>query len=355
MFNSHHHQHRRYNPLIDQWIVVSPQRMQRPWLGQQEPAPIDQRPAYDAHCFLCPGNLRADGKRTPAYTGVWAFDNDYAALLPDPPQGEVLERASAEAPPLLVAQAERGICRVICYTPRHDLGLGQLDPAALRGVIEAWAAEYRTLGALDWVRYVLPFENRGAMMGASNPHPHGQLWATGFLPGEVAREDASQRRYLASTGRTLLSDYLAMELERQERIVCANAHFVAVVPFWATWPFETLLIARRPVGALSDLHPDEQDGLAAILKSLIGCYDRLFQARFPYSMGWHQAPTDGLPQAHWHLHAHFLPPLLRSATVRKFMVGYELLGEPQRDLTPEEAARRLRTALLPHAEGTSAQ
>ncbi|PDW00620.1 UDP-glucose--hexose-1-phosphate uridylyltransferase [Candidatus Viridilinea mediisalina] len=338
------HPHRRYNPLIDQWIVVSPQRMQRPWLGQEEPASAEERPAYDPHCFLCPGNLRADGQRTPAYNGVWVFDNDYAALLPAPPQGEVAERASPDAPPLMVAHSERGICRVICYTPRHDLHLGQLEPAALLAVVEAWSEQYTSLGALDWVRYVLPFENRGAMMGASNPHPHGQLWATGFLPGEVVREDASQRRYLHSTGRTLLSDYLAMELQRQERIVCANEHMVALVPFWAAWPFETLLLPRRPVAALPALYPDERAALAALLKQLISCYDRLFNVSFPYSMGWHQAPTDGEANPHWHMHAHFLPPLLRSATVRKFMVGYELLGEPQRDLTPEEAARRLREA-----------
>jgi UDPglucose--hexose-1-phosphate uridylyltransferase len=342
MFTPEEHPHRRYNALTDAWVVVSPHRTRRPWQGQVEPPPPEQRPAYDPQCYLCPGNARAEGRHNPAYEGVFVFDNDFAALLPDTPLGELAESYTPGAPALLLAQSERGLCRVICYAPRHDLSLGQLEPAALRAVIDTWAAQYAELGAVAWVRHVLIFENRGAMMGASNPHPHGQIWATSFLPGEVAREDAAQRRYFARTGRTLLADYLAMELERDERLVCANEHFVALVPFWAVWPFETLVIARRPVAALTELHVEERDGLAALLKDLTARYDRLFQVSFPYSMGLHQAPTDGAPGAAWHFHVHFLPPLLRSATVRKFMVGFELLGEPQRDITPEQAAQRLR-------------
>jgi UDPglucose--hexose-1-phosphate uridylyltransferase len=303
-----------------------------------EPQAPEARPPYDPTCYLCPGNGRAGGASNPSYSGTFVFDNDFAALLPDTPEGEV----TVGDPPLLRAVAERGICRVLCYSPRHDLAMGQLEPAALRGVVDAWAAQYEELGALPWVRHVLIFENRGAMMGASNPHPHGQIWGTSFLPGEVAREHAAQTAYHAAHGRTLLADYLDLELARGERVVCANEHFVALVPYWAVWPFETMMIARRPVAALPALSAEERDGLAALLKQLTTGYDAVFQASFPYSMGFHQAPTDGAEHPGWHLHAHFLPPLLRSATVRKFMVGFELLGEPQRDITPEQAAARLR-------------
>jgi UDPglucose--hexose-1-phosphate uridylyltransferase len=342
VFNLNEHPHRRYNALSDQWVVVSPHRTRRPWQGQVEPLPPEERPAYDPHCYLCPGNQRAGDQLNPDYTTTFVFENDFAALLPDVPEGELVERLEPTAPPLLLAQVERGLCRVVCYAPRHDLSLGQLSPVALRAVVDTWAEQYLELSALEWVRHVLIFENRGALMGASNPHPHGQIWATSFLPGEVAREDRCQRRYAEETGRTLLSDYLALELERGERLVCANDHFVALVPFWAVWPFETLLIARRPVPHLAALHPVERDALAQLLKDVTKRYDRLFQVAFPYSMGFHQAPTRQPLDPAWHLHAHFLPPLLRSATVRKFMVGFELLGEPQRDITPEQAALRLR-------------
>lgn len=341
MLNLDDHPHRRYNPLLDEWVVVSPHRTKRPWQGQVEaPAPTIL-PTYDPQCYLCPGNARAGGVTNPAYTGTFVFDNDFAALMPDAPAGEVAV-SYGDGPPLLRAVAERGICRVVCYSPHHDLALPQLPPAELRAVVDTWAAQYAELSALPWVRHVLIFENRGAMMGASNPHPHGQLWGTSFWPVQFAREDTSQRSYYAVQGRTLLSDYLAIELERDERLVCQNEHFVALVPFWAAWPFETLVIARRPAPSLVALDGAERDGLAAILKELTTRYDALFAAPFPYSMGFHQAPTDGAPHPAWHLHAHFLPPLLRSATVRKFMVGFELLGEAQRDLTPEQAAARLR-------------
>jgi UDPglucose--hexose-1-phosphate uridylyltransferase len=344
MFSLSDHPHRRYNPLTDEWVVVSPHRTKRPWQGQVETPPPDTRPAYDPSCYLCPGNERAGGLRNPAYTGTFVFDNDFAALMPDVPPGEIAE-GRAGGSPLLRAVAERGICRVLCYSPRHDQAMAQLSPAELRGVVEAWAAQYAELGAHDWVRQVLLFENRGAMMGASNPHPHGQIWATSFFPVTYGREHAAQTAYHAAHGRTLLGDYLALELERGERIVCANDEFVALVPFWAVWPFETLVLPRRPAPTMLALDDTARDGLAAILKELTTRYDALFEVAFPYSMGFHQAPTDGAEHPAWQLHAHFLPPLLRSATVRKFMVGFELLGEPQRDITPEQAAARLRDVL----------
>lgn len=347
MFKLNSHPHRRYNPLTREWVLVSPHRTQRPWQGQvEQPAP-EQRPTYDPSCYLCPGNERAGGAVNPRYEQTFVFTNDYAALLPDSPPG------SFEAGGLLRAESERGTCRVVCFSPRHDLTMAEMDRAGLRAVVDVWAEQYAELGAQPLVNYVQIFENRGAMMGASNPHPHGQIWATEHLPHNAAREHESQGEYYAANGRSLLADYLALELEDAPthsassgqggvRLVCANDHFVALVPFWAVWPFETLLISRRHVGALPDLDADERAGLADILKRLTTRYDNLFQVSFPYSMGFHQRPTDGQAHPEWHLHAHFYPPLLRSATVRKFMVGYELLAEPQRDITAETAAERLR-------------
>lgn len=344
MFSLSDHPHRRYNPLIDEWVLVSPHRTKRPWQGQVEPPPPEALPAYDPTCYLCPGNERAGGLRNPDYSGTFVFDNDFAALLADVPPGEY-SAGGEEGHPLLQARAERGICRVVCFSPRHDLTLAKLDLPTLRAVVDTWAEQTEELAARPDIAAVQVFENRGAMMGASNPHPHGQIWAIGSVPLQHARERASQAAYHARTGRTLLGDYLALELERGERLVCANDHFVALVPFWAVWPFETMLIARRPAGSLPELNSAERDGLADILKQLTSRYDALFQVSFPYSMGFHQRPCDGGADPGWHLHAHFYPPLLRSATVRKFMVGFELLGEPQRDITPEQAAERLRAVL----------
>jgi UDPglucose--hexose-1-phosphate uridylyltransferase len=344
MFSLSDHPHRRYNPLADEWVVVSPHRTKRPWQGQTETPPPDTRPAYDPECYLCPGNARAGGVRNPEYAGTFVFTNDFAALMPDVPPGEIAEGPVAGAP-LLRAVSERGICRVLCYSPRHDQAMPQLSAAELRAVADAWAEQYAELGAVDWVRQVFIFENRGAMMGASNPHPHGQIWATGFLPGLYEREDRTQRAYHQANGRALLSDYVALELERGERVVCANDEFVALVPFWAVWPFETMVLPRRPAASMLELDYSARDGLAAVLKELTTRYDALFNVAFPYSMGFHQAPTDGAAHPEWVVHAHFLPPLLRSATVRKFMVGFELMGEPQRDITPEQAAARLRDVL----------
>ncbi len=336
MFNLSNHPHRRYNPLSREWVLVSPHRTQRPWQGQVETTAPDQRPHYDPSCYLCPGNARAGGETNPNYEHTFVFTNDYAALLPDTPDGS-LDRSG-----LLRAESDRGTCRVVCFSPRHDLTLAEMDVPALTQVVDVWVEQYNDLATQPLVNYVQIFENRGAMMGASNPHPHGQIWATELLPLNVAREQEAQADYFAANGRTLLADYLAIEEAEGERLVCANEHFVALVPFWAVWPFETMVISRRAVGALPDLSGEERAALADILKRLTTRYDNLFQVSFPYSMGLHQRPTDGQEHPEWHLHAHFYPPLLRSATVRKFMVGFELLGEPQRDITAESAAARLR-------------
>jgi UDPglucose--hexose-1-phosphate uridylyltransferase len=327
--------HRRLNRLTGEWLLVSPHRTARPWQGQVEHEPPEHRPSYDPACYLCPGNERAGGVRTPEYTSTFVFDNDFAALLSDVPE-QRLDRDG-----LLVAESERGVCRVVCFSPRHDLTLGGMDAAAIRRVVDTWVEQYVELGGIPWVRHVQIFENCGAMMGASNPHPHGQIWANERLPNEPAKELRQQQAYAAHDG-CLLCDYLAAELKEGERVVCQNERFVALVPFWAVWPFEVLVQPREHRGALPDLDPAERDALADILGRLTRRYDRLFDVSFPYSMGFHQRPTDGEAHRQWHLHAHFYPPLLRSATVRKFMVGYELLAQPQRDITPESAAERLR-------------
>ena len=326
--------HRRLNALTGDWVLVSPHRTARPWQGQVEDIAPEHRPAYDPACYLCPGNERAGGARTPEYKATYVFDNDFAALLPDIPPGQRDDG-------LLVAESERGICRVVCFSPRHDLTLGQMEPIDIRRVVDTWTDQYTELAALDWINHVLIFENRGAMMGASNPHPHGQIWANQRLPNEAARELQQQQRH-AALDRCLLCDYLAVELKEGERIVCQNDDFVVLVPFWAVWPFETLVLPRRHRGALPDLTAEEREALADILGRLARRYDNLFAVTFPYSMGFHQRPTTGAEHPEWHLHGHFYPPLLRSATVRKFMVGYELLAQPQRDITPESAAQRLR-------------
>lgn len=328
--------HRRFNPLTRDWVLVSPHRARRPWLGQVEKPPFENLPQYDPTCYLCPGNERAGGVINPNYTGTFVFDNDFASLLPD-----AVEQSPSPSHPLLVASPERGLCRVVCFSPRHDLTLPELDQYAIENVLETWRRESTDLGARDFIRYVQVFENKGAMMGCSNPHPHSQIWAQSQLPNEIAREHDSQAAYFAEHRRTLLADYLAEEHRRRERVVFQNDHFSALVPFWAVWPFEILLVAHRPVACLADLSPAEISALAEALKQVTTRYDNLFEISFPYSMGFHQAPGDGQEHPEWVLHAHFYPPLLRSATVRKFMVGYEMLAMPQRDITPESAAGRL--------------
>lgn len=330
------HPHRRFNALTGEWVLVSPHRTKRPWSGQVEDVPPDTRPEYDPQCYLCPGNPRADGSVNPKYGSTYVFDNDFAALLPDTPEGEVREGD------LLLASAEQGLCRVICFSPKHNLTLAQMTPEQILPVVNVWAEQTAEIGARPEIGYVQVFENKGAMMGCSNPHPHGQIWATRHLPNEPAKELARQEAYRRDRDSCLLCDYAALELQRGERIVCANDHFMAVVPFWACWPYETLVIARAHCADIPGLSPDQRRGMAELLSTLTGAYDRLFRVSFPYSMGWHQQPTDGGEYPSWHLHAHFYPPLLRSATVRKFMVGFEMLGTPQRDITPEAAAKTLR-------------
>ena len=336
MFDLKEHPHRRFNPLTREWLLVSPHRAQRPWQGQVERVAAASQPAYDPGCYLCPGNERAGGARNPNYQSTFVFDNDFAALREDTPEGEYREGG------LLVAEAEPGRCRVVCFSPRHDLTLARMEEAAVREVVDTWAAEWTDVGANPMIRYVEVFENRGEMMGCSNPHPHGQLWANRTLPTEVAKEQASQFAYREAKGSCLLCDYLALELSKGERIVCQNGSFAVLVPFWAVWPFETMVVARQHLTGMDQLDDPARADLADILGRITRRYDSLFAAPFPYSFGFHQRPTDGGPHAEWHLHAHFLPPLLRSATVRKFMVGYELLAMPQRDITPETAAAKLR-------------
>jgi UDPglucose--hexose-1-phosphate uridylyltransferase len=338
----HAHPHVRFNPLRGEWILVSPHRNTRPWQGQVETVPDADKPAHDPNCYLCPRSTRAGGVVNPDYRSTYVFDNDYPALLPTTPPAD---RGVGD---LLVARAETGICRVVCFSPRHDLTLARMEHHALRGVIDVWVEETRTLGAEAGINYVQIFENRGAAMGASNPHPHGQIWATATVPNEPARELDAFRTHRAAHGTCLLCDYLAVELSRAERLVCENDAVVALVPFWAVWPFETLVLPRRHLAGLEDLSPAERDALADMLKRLTTRYDNLFESAFPYSMGFHPRPSDGEAHDQWHLHAHFYPPLLRSATVRKFMVGFEMLGSPQRDMTPEDAAARLRAASEDH-------
>ena len=379
--------HRRRNALTGEWVLVSPHRMARPWQGRVEKRESESRPEHDPTCYLCPRNERAGGERNPDYDGPWAFTNDFAALKEDSGSG-IRDSRSTPAPfdiespisnpeSLLEARPESGTSRVVCFSPRHDLTLPEMDVAGIRAVVDLWAREYAELGARDDIGWVQIFENKGELMGCSNPHPHGQIWAQSSIPGEPAKEDEHQRAHFDAHGRTLLADYLAAELAARERIVVENDGFVALVPFWAVWPFETIIIARQPHASLLDLGDTERDQLADILKRMTTRYDNLFETSFPYSMGIHQAPTgfgirdsgSGMreagetvrgqakgnpksqipnPESHWHFHLHFYPPLLRSATVKKFMVGYEMLGEAQRDLTPEAAAQRLREASEVH-------
>jgi UDPglucose--hexose-1-phosphate uridylyltransferase len=331
--------HRRLNPLTGEWVLVSPHRSVRPWHGQTEVPAAAPTLAYDPACYLCPGSRRADGSVNPPYESTFVFDNDFPALLPHGPT------AATGVGTLLHAHGETGRCRVICYSPLHDVTLGQMPITGIRRVIDTWAAQASSLGAESFVNAVTIFENRGAMMGASNPHPHGQIWTNDNLPDELARETAHQAAHLRERGTCLLCDYAAVELNRGERVVCANDEFIAVVPFWAVWPYETLVVPRRHTVSIDALDGPGRDGFAQILKELTRRYDGLFGIVFPYTMGVHQRPTDGQAHAGWHLHAHFYPPLLRSATVRKFMVGYEMLAGPQRDITPESAAARLRATL----------
>ncbi|WP_419785575.1 UDP-glucose--hexose-1-phosphate uridylyltransferase [Pseudodesulfovibrio sp.] len=328
--------HRRLNQLTGEWVLVSPHRTKRPWQGQQENPDLEERPTHDPDCYLCPGNHRAGGAVNPDYDGTYVFTNDFAALLPESPSEDF---ASDD---LLVAEPETGTCRVICYSPRHDLSMARLGVDRAAAVVDRWCEEYRDLGAREEIGHVQIFENRGAVMGCSNPHPHGQIWATRSVPMLPGLEDVRQRSHLDERGECLLCRYLRRELESGERVVLENEHFVVLVPFWATWPFETMILPRTHMTSILEMNAAVRRSLADAMVRLNIRYDNLFQTSFPFSMGIHQQPTDGAEHPHWHFHLHYYPPLLRSKSVKKFMVGFEMLAMPQRDLTPEAAADRLR-------------
>lgn len=329
--------HRRFNPLTNEWVLVSPQRTKRPWLGQVEEKKKTDLPQYDPECSLCPGNTRASGDKNDSYTTTFVFDNDFPALLPE----SILANSSTQHP-LLREEAETGSCKVVCFSPRHDLTLPDMSVEEVKTILSTWTRESELLGARSDISYVQIFENKGAMMGCSNPHPHSQIWATSSIPNEPAKELTSQGEYFLQNKKPLLLDYAKLELESKDRLVATNDHFAAVVPFWAIWPFEIMVVATQPIARLADCDSKTQTSLAEIMLDVTKRYDQLFSASFPYSMGFHQAPYDDKPHPEWVLHSHFYPPLLRSATIRKFMVGFELLSMPQRDITAESAAKILR-------------
>ncbi|MCC2598793.1 UDP-glucose--hexose-1-phosphate uridylyltransferase [Sphingobacterium sp. FBM7-1] len=337
--------HKRKNLLTGEYILVSPHRSKRPWQGQVEDLAPDNRPEYDPKCYLCPGNSRADGTQNPPYKDSFVFVNDFSALLEDTPTGQFNEEN------LLVAESERGICKVISFSPRHDLTLPEMEVDAIKAVVDLWQQEFETLAANEWIKYIQIFENKGSIMGCSNPHPHGQIWAESSLPVEIEKESAQQKTYFEQHGRTLLQDYVALELKKNERIIVDNAHFVALVPFWAAWPYETMIVSKRPVSTIQGFTEEEKADLARTLKELTTRYDNIFKTSFPYSAGMHQAPVNTGEHPEWHWHMHFYPPLLRSATVKKFMVGYEMLATPQRDITPEQAANTLKQQSTIHYKG----
>ncbi len=332
--------HRRFNALTGEWVFVSPHRTKRPWQGRVEPTASPNRPDYDPQCYLCPGNARANQELNPKYDSTLVFTNDFAAYLPD------TQSEAADRHPLMRAHTQAGTCRVICFSPRHNLTLAQMKTAEIRPVVDVWAEQVAELGK-KW-RWVQVFENKGEVMGCSNPHPHGQIWASDFVPNEPAKELAQQQVWFVQNGSPLLLDYAALELKAGKRLVVQNEHWLAVVPWWAVWPFEMIILPRRQVFRLPELTGVERDALADLLRRVLARYDNLFETSFPYSMGWHGAPQDDGDYRGWQLHAHIYPPLLRSATVKKFMVGYELLAEAQRDITPEQAATRLRDASEHH-------
>ncbi|PVH25088.1 UDP-glucose--hexose-1-phosphate uridylyltransferase [Sphingobacterium corticibacter] len=336
MLNFSDHPHTRLNILTGEKVLVSPHRSKRPWQGQVEDLVLEQRPAYDPECYLCPGNKRADGTINPDYTDSFVFVNDFSALLQDTPNEQYNDSD------LLQAESERGICKVIAFSPRHDLTLPEMDQKAIEAVVDLWQQEFTDLAKNDWIKYIQIFENKGAIMGCSNPHPHGQIWAQGNVPVEVEKEDAQQKNYFAKHSKSLLSAYVDLELQKQERIIIDNAHFVALVPFWAAWPYETMIVSKRHVIDITEFTTVEKADLAKTLQELTIRYDNIFNTSFPYSAGMHQASVNNGDQSHWHWHMHFYPPLLRSATVKKFMVGYEMMANPQRDITPEFAADLLK-------------
>lgn len=338
--------HYRFNLLTREWVLVSPKRINRPWLGRVEKKPVTESVPYDPECSMCPSNMRLEGVRNPMYTGPFVFDNAFPSLSPD------ISPASVNQEDLLKARSGRGICRMICFSPIHDITMAEMTTDNIRQVVNEWVREFRELGSQEFIHYVQIFENKGRLMGAGYPHPHGQIWASEILPDELAKEQTALGDYMSSKASCLLCDYLGLELVARERLVCENDHFVALVPFWAFWPFETILLSKRHVACLLDLEDTEKAGLADILKRLLVRYDNLFGVSFPYAFGFHQRPTDCKPDGNtrtgrpaypeWHLHAHVYPPLLRSATIRKYVAGYELLATLVRDVTPEWSAEQLR-------------
>jgi UDPglucose--hexose-1-phosphate uridylyltransferase len=336
-FDIYEDPHRRFNPLINEWVLVSPHRAKRPWQGQKETVADDSRLEYDPTCYLCPGNERANGEVNPQYTSSFVFENDFAALK----QEEIDFEESTEAT-FFKAKPERGISRVVCFSPKHNITLPEMDLATIEEIIRIWQKEYNDLGNVDYINYVQIFENKGSVMGCSNPHPHGQIWAQSSLPTQIEKTQNSLKTYFDKNGTNLLLDYLKKELEAKDRIIIENEHFVALVPFWAIWPFETILVCKRHVTKITDFNAEEVAAYALILKQLTAKYDNLFETSFPYSSGIHQAPTDGEAHPEWLFHMHFYPPLLRSASVKKFMVGYEMMGESQRDITAEKSAKMLK-------------
>ncbi|MBC5861791.1 UDP-glucose--hexose-1-phosphate uridylyltransferase [Flavobacterium turcicum] len=336
-FNINEDPHRRFNPLINEWVLVSPHRSKRPWQGQNESVATEKLPEYDPTCYLCPGNVRANGEVNPEYENAFVFENDFAAL-----KQEKIYFEEDENELFFKAKPERGISRVVCFSPKHHLTLPEMEGHEIEDIIATWQREYTDLGAVPYINHVQIFENKGSVMGCSNPHPHGQIWAQSSLPTQVEKTQVSLKKYWDQYQRTLLQDYVQEELRSQERIVIENEHFVALVPFWAIWPYETMIISKRNVNKITIFTKAEVADFALMLKQLTTKYDNLFETSFPYSSGIHQSPTDGDAHPEWHFHMHFYPPLLRSATVKKFMVGYEMMGESQRDITPEKSAAILR-------------